>query len=378
MTQDATENCTDATNLQTRGPSVQNAPMTGDPDRTVEALVDLGVIEERARKLVESDRALFALVEELLEEGRHFTPEEVAAEAEVPLEVLQSWEQALGLPSPQHYRDIDVEHAKNLRHLLEVFSTADPERLLRSIRADAQALRRMAMGDLQGVYEQVVAPLRERGGDDVDVAVALAKVARALLPVAGPLIGMAYRRVLEHMLTTELVAEAARGAADTIPAAVGFVDVVGYTSLSARIDPSGLEEVLEAFETRCYAVAGTQDDVELVKFLGDAVMLVSVDPVPLAHALVTLVEPAEADGPLAGAPMRGGMAAGDVLVRLGDYYGPTVNLAARLTDRARTGRVLAAEDLGPALEDHFPLRRVPVLYLRGVGRHRPWSLRPGR
>ena len=37
---------------------------------------------------------------------------------------------------------------------------------------------------------------------------------------------------------------------------------------------------------------------------------------------------------------RGGVSGGDVLFRLGDYYGPGVNLAARLTTEAVPGEVL--------------------------------------
>jgi adenylate cyclase len=350
----------------------------GSGEQQVEALLALGLAEDRARRAVAEDRVALVLLEEVIHGGRVHPPEKVAEEAGVAVELLRTWESALGVPSHDRYRDSDIESAKLLGEMLSVLPGLDIDRVLRSLRADAQMLRRMALGDLQVVYEQFIQPVREQEGDKVLVALAAAEAARTLIPIAGPLVGVAYKRVLEHLLSTELVAQATRGTTDTLQLAVGFVDVVGYTSLSARVDPSGLDDVIEAFETRCYAVAGTSEQVQLVKFLGDAGMFVAVDPVVLAEALLELIQPVDADSALDDAPMRGGMAAGEVLVRMGDYFGPPVNLAARLTDRARTARLLVAEDLGDVLGERFPLRLAPSMKLRDLGRHRPYSLRPAR
>jgi adenylate cyclase len=344
------------------------APASVDP---VEALVALGVPRDAAARAVERDRVPFALVEQVLEVGRRLSAAEVAERTGVPLEVLRQRDRALGLPPRDDYRAVELEEAQLLAALFEVIP---PERVLRGLRADAHALERLAISHLQMMQEEFLRPVRDAGGDDIAVALALAEAARSLLPIAGPLVGAAYRRVLEHQLLSELVAATARSTHDQVQLAVGFADVVGYTSLSARIDPAGLDEVVEAFETRCYTVAGHRDRVNLVKFLGDAAMFVAVDAVDLGHALLDLVEPPDADGPLAGAPMRAGMSAGLVLVRGGDYYGGPVNLAARLTDRARAGRVLVDEDLEPRLADRFNLRHAGWMLLRGVGRRSPLSL----
>jgi adenylate cyclase len=60
---------------------------------------------------------------------------------------------------------------------------------------------------------------------------------------------------------------------------------------------------------------------------------------------------------------------GSVLARDGDYYGPVVNLASRITDRARRGTVLAAEGLQNALADdpEFSWRSLGTKRLRGIG-----------
>lgn len=346
-----------------------------DVAATVEALVSLGLSEDQAKTAVAEDRVALALVDKIVSGERRLPVEAVAEAAGVSAGLLRAWETALGLPSHERYRESDVEDARLLAKLIQYLPDTEIEALVRPFRADGQALQRIAMAHLELVSRSFIQPMRQAGGDDVAVAIALAEVANSLLPVAGPLVGTAYRRIMEHLLSTELVAQATRTAVDRMGLAVAFADVVGYTSLSARIDPDGLDEVIDAFETRCYTVAGLNERIQLVKFLGDAAMYVSTDPVALADALLDLVAVAEHESPLAGAPMRAGLAAGECLVRQGDYFGPPVNLAARLTDRARAGTLLAAPDLLDTLGEHFTLRRLPPIHLRGLGHQRPIAVR---
>lgn len=346
-----------------------------DVAATVEALVSLGLTEDEAKTAVAEDRVALALVDKIVSGERHLAVEQVAEAAGVSAALLRAWETALGLPTHDRYRTSDIEDARLLGTLINYLPDTQVEELVRPFRADGQALQRIAMAHLELVYRSFIQPMRLAGGNDVAVAIALAEVARALLPVAGPLVGTAYRRIMEHLLSTELVAQATRTAVDRMDLAVAFADVVGYTSLSARIDPDGLDEVIDAFETRCYTVAGLNERIQLVKFLGDAAMYVSTDAGALAGAMLDLVATAEHDSPLAGAPMRAGLAAGECLVRQGDYFGPPVNLAARLTDRARAGTLLAAPDLADSLGEVFALRKLPPIHLRGLGHQRPIAVR---
>ena len=58
----------------------------------------------------------------------------------------------------------------------------------------------------------------------------------------------------------------------------------------------------------------------------------------------------------------------------GDYFGPSVNLATRLTDLARPWSVLAAEELVDELSDSFEVRRIRPTRIRGVGLRRPLAV----
>ena len=76
-------------------------------------------------------------------------------------------------------------------------------------------------------------------------------------------------------------------------------------------------------------------------------MLVSPDVRPLLETTLDLVEAADAEGedfP----QLRGGLALGPALARAGDWYGRPVNLASRITGRARPGSVLATQEVRDA------------------------------
>ncbi|MEY2426576.1 MAG: adenylate cyclase [Actinomycetota bacterium] len=125
----------------------------------------------------------------------------------------------------------------------------------------------------------------------------------------------------------------------TISRTIVFVDLVDYTSLSQRIDHLELGRIVGALERLAVSAASAQHG-RVVKTLGDGVMLEFGEASAAVHAAQTLVEP-RPDLPL----RRAGVASGHVLARQGDYFGPAVNLTARLAAVAEPGEVVV---------DHLP------------------------
>jgi adenylate cyclase len=113
--------------------------------------------------------------------------------------------------------------------------------------------------------------------------------------------------------------------------AVGFVDLVGYTPLSQQLSTAALADLVSAFESVAYdaiAAAGGR----IVKLIGDEVMFVALDAAAAVDAALTLIDTFRDDG--TAITPRGAIAVGELLARDGDYYGPTVNLAARIAATA--------------------------------------------
>jgi adenylate cyclase len=79
-----------------------------------------------------------------------------------------------------------------------------------------------------------------------------------------------------------------------------------------------------------------------VKFLGDGVMFHFPDPAQGVLCGLELVDRI----PDVGLPRaRVGLHTGPVVFQNGDYFGRTVNIAARIGDYARPGEVLVSEDV---------------------------------
>lgn len=341
-------------------------------ETTVRALVDLGLDEAAARAAVDEDRVALVLAHRVVGDEPRYTIDEVSERSGVPVALLRRIRVATGLPLPELLGRADLRWARLLARLLEVLPAAA---VASSARARGTALATAARADLGVVRDQLLLPMRQAGADDLTVAVTLAETARELDPVARELLQITYGLHLEHQLSSELSATLTRVDVPEVTLAVGFVDVVGWTSLSSRVDPQGLEEVLDAFEGRIIEVTAPRTEVSVVKFLGDAAMLVAADPLTLAEAMLELTTEVPA---LEDVPLRGGMAAGPTLIREGDVFGSPVNLAARLTDLARPWRLLADEQLSDRLETGgYRIRRLRPVRIRGVGTRRPIGVTAG-
>jgi adenylate cyclase len=118
--------------------------------------------------------------------------------------------------------------------------------------------------------------------------------------------------------------------------AIGFVDLVGFTPLSRERAPEDLAAVVERFEGLANDVIAAHDG-RVVKLIGDAVMFVAVEPSAACEIALTMVERFAQDAVVT---PRGGLAGGPVLTRGGDYYGPVVNVAARIAERAVPNEIL--------------------------------------
>ena len=212
---------------------------------------------------------------------------------------------------------------------------------------------------------------RERALNDVD---GLAMLAGEVLPRVEYLQTYIWRRHLLSAASRGLVAFSGSPAA---PSAVCFVDIVGYTSRSRSLSEEELVEWLEEFEDVCTALV-VERGGRVIKTLGDAVLFVAdtvVDAAMTALAITAL-------GADEGSPfpqVRAGLAYGEVVSRLGDVFGPTVNIASRLTSVARPDSLLVDESAAEALRgieglDVTRLRRTSV---KGYSRLQPFVVRHG-
>ncbi|MFT3901360.1 MAG: adenylate/guanylate cyclase domain-containing protein [Gordonia sp. (in: high G+C Gram-positive bacteria)] len=190
---------------------------------------------------------------------------------------------------------------------------------------------------------------------------------------------LVWRRHLENNLNRDTgpvdpaAAESERLAGVRTTEVVGFADIVGFTSLSRRIDMLELERLLAAFEDRAHEVI-TGRGGQVVKTLGDAVLFVNNDPIAAAQTGIDILEKVADIDPVP--DLCVGMARGEVLNRHGDVFGEPVNIASRLCSSARPGSILVDHELAEALtaDERFRVRSIPPLSVRGYRRLRAWAL----
>ena len=207
------------------------------------------------------------------------------------------------------------------------------------------------------------------------------KLLRAIAALRGD--GLAPGTAVERQPAALLSAEPARAGAERRQLTLVFVDLVGSTALSARLDPEDMSKLLRAYQN---AVTGgfARFEGHVAKLMGDGVL--AYFGWPRAHedeaerAVRASLAAVEAVGRLAtptGEPLaaRVGIATGVVVV--GDLIGEgaaqeeavvgeTPNLAARLETLARPNEVVIGEATRQLLGALFEIEDLGVQPLRGL------------
>lgn len=207
------------------------------------------------------------------------------------------------------------------------------------VRGAAHSADRLAVWQL----EALVADAEQRFGlDDVSARLVVIDTVGETIAPLEELVTHAWRRHLLSLLdrTERSVAHLGNQTpSDALPLerAIGFCDLVAYTSRTLELGASELAELVLAFEERARdAVTGVGG--RIVKTMGDGVLFVADDLETGVLAALGLAETYR-DGPVE-LEVHGAVTWGRILPRSGDIFGPSVNLAARLADLAGPGQLL--------------------------------------
>jgi adenylate cyclase len=314
-------------------------------------------------------------VEELILGGsRRYTPAEVSEHAGVDRDEARRMWRALGFPTVGDdevvFTDADVAALRTMRELAAQ-GLADEDVRLAVARLFGQTFSRLASYQGQLLLDQITEH-PELLADDAGVD----ELVRSILPLVEELQTYTWRR----QLAAYVARMAAQGGADVAggPArlTVGFADMSRFTSLTRKATEAQLRSVLDAFETLATDIVG-QHGGRIVKTIGDEVLFQTDDPASGATIALELLAAAAEHPDLP--ELRAGLALGEVVTRLGDVYGSTVNIASRLTSIARPGWVLVDRNLHAGLEDdarfRFKSRRPESV--RGFHRLYSWRLMHG-
>ncbi len=118
-----------------------------------------------------------------------------------------------------------------------------------------------------------------------------------------------------------------------------FLDITGYTRLTQERGDAAAAQLADQLGRLVQRISVTHGG-RPVKWLGDGVMFHFPNPGPGVLAAIEMVAGvSEAELP----PAHVGLHAGPVIFQEGDYYGQTVNVAARIAEYARPGEVIVSQ-----------------------------------
>jgi adenylate cyclase len=296
-------------------------------------LLDRGIpVDELRAARAEGSIAHFVADAALWPDPSRATVAELAERAGIDVELARRARRMIGIPDPGddvRCRAREVEYFAAFAAGVALFGEELTLQFARVIGTSAAAISEAATNLFAA---QIATELAARGATDAELGLT-ARDAMVAFEAVTAATDVALRLQFE-LAQTRLNGEIA---VDELLYAIGFVDVVGSTTLAGELTRPEVATALRDFD-RIVAEAASRHDVRLVKLIGDGAMLAARDVVPLAGAMASAVA-AVGDHPVLKAA-KAGVTFGAVAAHDGDYFGQVVNLAARASSAAMPGEVL--------------------------------------
>ena len=304
--------------------------------------------------------------------GPHgLTNGEVACRAGVSEAEARRFWRALGFPDAgesARFTEPDVVALRTLREAMEG-AGLDLDTGMRLARAVGQNVARMSDWQVAAITSRVESA---EAGDATEEQVT-AGTRRAAETVAGALEDVLVYAWHQHLAAAVRRLDGAGEPEEMQSVTVGFADLVAFSALSNELDSARLGELVEIFESRCADVVAAHDG-RMIKTLGDSVLFVADRAVRAMDIAGGIVDVIGADRRLPDISI--GLASGPVITKLGDVFGPPVNLAARLTALARRNRILVDRATVARLPaEDFDFLPLTAREIRGVGLVEPVAVR---
>jgi class 3 adenylate cyclase len=343
--------------------------VAGDDD-LIGTLEALGASPEAAREAVERGDAQGAVFESVLMADRlerTVSPIDIEAQGGLTVEEITALLEAWGLPptgpddgafTPSE-ASVLVELGGPLREIWP------PEIALPISRVYGRMLARIATAEVQSFLHHAAPRAREQGADPVDELRAVQKAFEQLLPLADPLLTGVHRRWVEHELAQAAVSDAEQRADDgELPGAVSvaflFCDLKDFTAYANTRGDAAAIAAVDGFFDAISRLRGERGKV--VKLLGDGAMLAYDDPADAVAAgarVVAAMRSTELPG------VHSSVHYGVAIAREGDYFGSSVNLAARLLALGGRDELVATDPVVEAA-DAFAWESIGAHRIRGM------------
>jgi adenylate cyclase len=282
------------------------------------------------------------------------TFQQLGAQSGIPLELLMVAREAVGFaePGPQDtVREDELSIVPLLQ--LQLAQGFRPVVIERWLRVYGDSLRRIAETEAAFWNSEVEMAMLASGMTEGEMLKAQADLGSQMSPLIEQVLLAIYHGQQEHAWSQVFV-EHVEGALEAAglhsrldrPPAMCFLDITGYTRLTEErgdVAAADLAARLAGLVRRSSLEHGGTP----VKWLGDGVMFYFREP---GDAVLAALEMVEVVGGHGLPPAHVGIHAGPVIFQDGDYFGRTVNLAARIAEYARPGEVLVSQEVVDAAD----------------------------
>jgi adenylate cyclase len=320
--------------------------------RLSQAIEQAGIALEDLGRAIAQGHLSFSFLDLLFAEPVPFTAqtyEQLCVDLGISAGLVERIHEAVGLPRPGMGDLVRRDDAAMfpLARLAMSMGLSD-QTIARTLRVYGENLRRIAEAESQFYHTYVEEPMIGSGMSERQMRDLASQMSTQLLPVIDQLIAWLYHRHQEHHIIEHLVehVEAAMDAAgvadrrEVKPPAMCFLDLTGYTALTEERGDEAAAELAASMAELVQETSQRQGG-RPVKWLGDGVMFYFKESGPAVVCALEMVRRT----PEAGLPpAHVGISAGPVVFRDGDYFGRTVNVAARISAKAGPGEVLVSED----------------------------------
>jgi adenylate cyclase len=277
------------------------------------------------------------------------TYRELSAETGLSLDLLQAIRESMGFARPgpdDQVREDELDAVALVR--ATIAAGVDPVAMERHVRTWGESLRRIAEADGNLYRTQILDPPLRSGLTWSEVIGLGMEASSMMVPLLDPALLSVYHAQSEHTWMANVVEavettleKAGLHRSISHPPAMCFLDLSGYTRLTEERGDEAAAE-MSAILGKLVQRGSHEQGGRPVKWLGDGVMVFFREPaaaVPFALEMLEHIPAAELP------PAHVGIDAGPVIFQDGDYFGRTVNMAARIAAHARAGQVLVSDEV---------------------------------
>ena len=282
------------------------------------------------------------------------TFQELSAQTGIPLELLLVVREAFGYAEPRPEDTVREDELSVVSVIeLQLANGFRPAVIERWLRVCGDSLRRINETETAWWHSEVMTPMLASGMTEGEMLQAQADLGSRMAPLREQALLALYHGQQEHTWNRETV-EHVEGALERAglyrrmrrPPAMCFLDITGYTRLTEERGDEAAADLATRLATlvrrSSLGHGGTP-----VKWLGDGVMFYFGKP---GDAVLAALEMVAVVGSHDLPPAHVGIHAGPVILQDGDYFGRTVNIAARIAEYARPGEVLVSQEVVDAAD----------------------------